>query len=529
LVFTQLSIFPVAAAPLDQHPETDALVAPGDHLVTGFSVTPDSPNILRTNQNVNLTFQYITNQPDGVRIFARPFTNGSLTPGYAAQPSPLYPMGSGNGDGWFTITSGTVVVDQIRIQMLNSNQSVLLFETYLPVYYLFTDAADVVTNISLSPDTPNVLNFDQHVNLSFDYLTRQQSGVRIFARPFTNGALSPNYAAHPSPVYPPGSGPGTGYFTITSGTVVVDQVRIQMWDPDQTVLLFEAFLPVYFRFMNGPNMVDHIGFRPDTPNVFKYSDNFNLAFSYTNNQADGVLIFARPFSGVHLSPNYAANPSPTYPIGSGSGTGWFRLTAGPMVVDRVRIQMWNANQTTLLYEAFLPVNLLWAGAGPPSGPDMSLNAIEVTQAIQDLNNSVDLVAGKHTYVRVHTSSPVNQAHVYATLTGKHGFTNLAPILTPSNPGGDITVRTSPDRGQINDSYLFELPSGWTSAGDLTLTARLDPNNAKFDPNTVNNSLTTTVNFKSTPSLRLRLVDVQYTSGGSTYLAASSNLDALESW
>ena len=30
-------------------------------------------------------------------------------------------------------------------------------------------------------------------------------------------------------------------------------------------------------------------------------------------------------------------------------------------------------------------------------------------------------------------------------------------------------------------------------------------------------------------LRLRLVDVQYTSGGSTYLAASSNLDALESW
>ena len=84
-------------------------------------------------------------------------------------PPGLYPTGSGQGDGWFTITSGTVVVDQIRIQMLNADQSVLLFETFLPVYYLFTDANHVVTNVSLSPDTPDVLAFDQNVDLTFHY------------------------------------------------------------------------------------------------------------------------------------------------------------------------------------------------------------------------------------------------------------------------------------------------------------------------------------------------------------------------
>jgi len=529
LVFTQAAGFTARAAPPSQETEFETPLAQGDHLVTAIHLTPDSPNILRTNENVSLIFQYITNEPSGVRIFARPYTDGAPTPGYAAHPSGIYPTGSGQGEGWFTISSGTVVVDQIRIQMLNANQSVLLFETYLPVYYLFTDVSHVVSHVFLSPDTPDVLAFGQNVDLRFQYLTRETTGVRIWARPFTNGNLTPNYAAHGSPIYKTGAGQGSGSFTISSGTVVVDQIRIQMWDAAETSLLFEAFLPVYYRFMNPTNIVTHIEFNPDTPNVFKYSDDVNLTFNYSNNQKDGVRIWARPFSGANLSPGYAAHGSPVYPAGSGGGTGSFRLTAGPMVVDRVRIQMWTPDQSALLYEAFLPVSLLWAGSGPPPGPDMRLNAIEVTQAIQDLNNSVDLVAGKRTYVRVHASSPVNQADVYATLYGKHGWVNLAPILGPGNPGGDITVRTSPDRGQINDSFWFELPSSWTTAGNLTLTARLDPNNAKFDPNQSNNTSTITVNFKTTPPLRLRLVNVQYTVGGNTYLAASSHLNALESW
>lgn len=520
-----------ASAPMDEPLSGEPLVpaAPGDHLVTNIKLTPDSPNILLTNQDVTFTFNYISNQPGGVRIWARPFSGGALTPNYAAHPSPLYPTGSGSGDGFFTITVGDVVVDQIRFQIYDGTGTTLLFEAFLPVHFLFTESIHAVTNISLGPDTPDVLALNQNVNFRFNYRTRQQGGVRIWGRPFSNGALTPNYAAHGSPLHPTGGGSGDGFFTITSGQVVVDQIRIQMWDDGQTTLLFEAFLPVYYRFRSSSHLVTDIEFAPDTPNIFKYSDNVNLSFNYTTSNKEGVRIWARPFSGANLSPGYAAHGSIVHPVGSGSATGSFRLTTGPMIVDKVRIQMWDPDQTTLLFEAFLPVHLLWAGSGPPPGPDMQLDAIEITQAIQDLNNSVDLVAGKRTYVRVHASTPLNVADVFATLSGRRGFISLHPVLNPGNPGSDITVRTSPDRGQINDSFWFELPSGWTTAGNLTLTARLDPNGAKFDPDTSDNVRSVTVNFKSTPPLRLRLVNVQYNSGGSTYLAANSHLDSLESW
>jgi hypothetical protein len=516
-------------APVDQIAEPQAPAAPGDHLVLNISLNPDSPNILRTNQDVNVNFTYITNEPSGVRIFVRPYTNGALTPNYAAHPSGLYPTGSGQGSGWFTITSGEVVVDQIRFTIWDAIQATLLFEAYLPVHYLFTPADDAVFSIAWGPDTPNVLPLNQDASQRFGYATREQGGVRIFVRPFTNGALTPSYAAHGSPLYPIGGGNGTGSFTITSGQPVVDQVRIQMLNADQSVLLFEAFLPVYYRFKTQTNSVTNISLSPDTPNIFRYQDNVNLNFTYNTNWPAGVRIWARPFSGASLSPNYAAHGSIVHSTGGGSATGSFRLTTGPMVVDKIRIQMWDPDQTVLLFEAFLPVHLLWAGAGPPPGPDMSLTALEVTQAIQDLNNSVELVAGKRTYVRVHATTPVNINDVFATLSGRRGFVTLTPTLNPGNPGADVNVRTNPDRSQINDSFWFELPSSWTTSGSLTLTARLDPNGAKFDPNTSNNVLSRTVNFQTTPPLRLRIVNVQYNSGGNTYLESNFHLNALESW
>jgi hypothetical protein len=520
-------------APADSHEtqdqEPEFVAAPGDHLVTNIILGPDTPNILGHGQQVYLDFSYSTNQEGGVRIFARPFTDGALTPGFSAHPSGTYPTSAtGVGEGWFTINSGQVVVDQIRIRMTDANQTTILFETFIPVHYLFSNPENIVTGINLNPDTPDVLSLGQNLNLDFEYNTNQQGGVRIFARPFTNGALTPNYGAHGSTIYPYGNGKGSGFFSISSGQVVVDQIRIQMWNANQTTLLFEAFLPVYYRFWTPTNIVTNIELSPDTPNVFKYNENVNLTFLYNTNQEGGVRIFLRPFSGANLSPNYGAHPSELYLSGSGRGTGWFNLGSGPTVVDKIRVRMVD-EQSNLLFEAFLPVHLLWAGAGPPPGPDMSITAIEVTQAIQDLNNSVDLVAGKPTYVRVHTSSPSNVSNVFATLSGRRGLVSLTPVINPGNPGAAITVRTSPDRGQINDSHWFLLPSSWTTAGNLRLTARLDPNNAKNDLNQTNNSISVMVNFKDTPPLRLRLVNVQYTTGGTTYLAGNNHLNAVESW
>ncbi|MFW5942284.1 MAG: hypothetical protein ACOCXI_10815 [Chloroflexota bacterium] len=181
-------------------------------------------------------------------------------------------------------------------------------------------------------------------------------------------------------------------------------------------------------------------------------------------------------------------------------------------------------------DAYLRQMIEWAGtANIPVGEDMQIDNIEVTQAIQDLNNSVELIAGKRTYVRVHVSAPSTVQDVYATLSGSRGGTTLYPTLSPLNPGADIDVRSGPDRGQLNDSFYFELPASWTAAGDLTLTARLDPANAKGDPDTSDNVSSVTVPFLNTPSMALRLYNVRYTEGGTTYVADNTHLAGLESW
>ena len=91
-----------------------------------------------------------------MRIFARPFTNGALSPNYAAAPSPLYPQSaSGSGTGWFHHHAGTAWWStRFKFEMWNATQTTLLFETFIPVYYLFGDPVNLVNDISLTRIPP---------------------------------------------------------------------------------------------------------------------------------------------------------------------------------------------------------------------------------------------------------------------------------------------------------------------------------------------------------------------------------------
>lgn len=56
-----------------------ASAAPAVHVVTHVSLTPRTPNVMKLGQNVTLGFSYVSPEPTGVRIFARPMTRGALT------------------------------------------------------------------------------------------------------------------------------------------------------------------------------------------------------------------------------------------------------------------------------------------------------------------------------------------------------------------------------------------------------------------------------------------------------------------
>lgn len=326
-------------------------------VVYNIQISPNTVAAVQWNQNVNITFNYKTSEAGGVRIFARPMSGGALSPSYAASGSPLF-TGSGSGSQYFTITAGNVVVDKIRFQVWNANQTSLILEFYVPVKFYFGTHA--ITNIQITPGSAASMQHNQNVNISFDYKTTQANGVRIFPRPMSGNSLAPSYAASGSPLYATGSGSGTGFFTITNGNTLVDGIRFQMWDANQTALLSEFVVPV--RFMYGAHAISDIVVSPSTPNGLVLNSNASISFNYRTGEAGGVRIFARPFSGGALSPSYAASGSPLYTAGTGSGTGTFTITSGSVSVDSIRFQMWNANQTALLLEWFVPVSLHFASS-----------------------------------------------------------------------------------------------------------------------------------------------------------------------
>jgi YVTN family beta-propeller protein len=131
-----------------------------------------------------------------------------------------------------------------------------------------------------------------------------------------------------------------------------------------------------------------------------------------------------------------------------------------------------------------------SGVAPPPvvGPDpatsLRVTGMEVTQAIQDLANSVPLISGRRTFVRVYVRSDGPAVPgVTAALTGSGSYTTIGgevtvPLgsLAPVNAVGPrITVSPSPKRSNLDDSFLFELPYNWTNFAALRLHAALTAN------------------------------------------------------
>lgn len=322
------------------------------HAIYNIVLTPSTPASMQFDRNVTIAFDYRTTEAGGVRIFARPRSGGILTPNYSAHPSPIHPAGTGNGSGYFTITTGDALVDGIRLEMLTADQSTSLLVFVVPVDYLYR--AHSIEALALTPEPPEGLLLNDQVNLAFTYRTTEPGGIRIFPRPFTDGTSTPNYAASGSPLYAVGSGGGTANFTITSGEATVDSIRFHVTNADQSQVLLDYFVPVNYHFAS--HRISNIRCIPPPPAYFTHDHPDTVLFDYTTTEAGGVIIFARPFTEGSLSPSYAAHPAPTYPAGSGSGDGWFRISAGSVLVDQVRMQMKNANQSQQLVEWFLPVH-----------------------------------------------------------------------------------------------------------------------------------------------------------------------------
>jgi hypothetical protein len=163
-------------------------------------------------------------------------------------------------------------------------------------------------------------------------------------------------------------------------------------------------------------------------------------------------------------------------------------------------------------------------------PDLVADRLEVTQAVQDLSNSVRLVAHKRTYVRFHVHARERDYLTTARLQvrGPAGSFSLAP----DNEGGRILVRQAPDRGVYQQAFTFLLPYAFTE-GNVSLTAEVNPSReGRRDPteaDTANNTASAQASFEPVARLNLVLYRVGYKFEGAQYWTPAQDLRALEDW
>ena len=152
------------------------------------------------------------------------------------------------------------------------------------------------------------------------------------------------------------------------------------------------------------------------------------------------------------------------------------------------------------------------------------SGLEITQSVQQPDNSVQLVAGRSTFVRYTVASGAADTDVSAFLSGARGGVALpgSPLAALNNPR---TLEASPDRTVLGDTFNFDLPNSWTS-GTIVLQGSAS-NGGSFTTLGAQEA----VAFLGNIPLGVTVVPIAYTctSGGSGTITPSGPFDYLDDW
>lgn len=175
------------------------------------------------------------------------------------------------------------------------------------------------------------------------------------------------------------------------------------------------------------------------------------------------------------------------------------------------------------------LTIWYTASAPQVCSDLSIDAIEVTQAIQDNANSVPLVANKRTYGRAHVrSAGADCPNVLSYFQLMRGGVWSKPLV-PDNPGGRITVRGSPNTDTLDNSFYVEIPPDQLNAGILSVCLSLNPDHSASEPSWANNWLCSTVTLADVPQARVHIYDVRFWDGSTPRAAGILDLYLLSSW
>jgi hypothetical protein len=167
-----------------------------------------------------------------------------------------------------------------------------------------------------------------------------------------------------------------------------------------------------------------------------------------------------------------------------------------------------------------------------------LDALEVTQEVQDLAHSVPLVAGKPTIVRAYLRYAPEPVEVRGELrmsrTGHGPWQTVASLgpaqLDPSRAGGSLgEIRSR--RADLAYSLNFRIPAELTDAGTVWLRMGKISRTTGTPLPSLARLVVRTVTFRQAVPLRMRLVRLRYTMGSPpvTHEPSATDVALIESW
>ena len=173
----------------------------------------------------------------------------------------------------------------------------------------------------------------------------------------------------------------------------------------------------------------------------------------------------------------------------------------------------------------------------PGPNEVALDGLEVTQAIQNMDHTVTLVANKATWVRAYLSS---HSTAPMTVTGTLRARNVATGATTTIASTASTTldpaqyfQLRPKRESITGSLNFVVPAGHLVAGQEEFRVTAVTAGGSAVPCSNCTAGERTVSFTASSPMRVRVVGIQYTSGTppSTVLntPSAADLALTQSW
>jgi hypothetical protein len=113
---------------------------PGINSMDIISMNPDSPSTQKFNDFVVITYNYNIVPEDGARMWIIPYTDGDNSPEYLYSSSKVYTV-TGTREVGISIESGDgpVKVDQLKVTMVNPDQSETYIERFVSVDFTFEE------------------------------------------------------------------------------------------------------------------------------------------------------------------------------------------------------------------------------------------------------------------------------------------------------------------------------------------------------------------------------------------------------